>query len=131
MGDKLIFDPSWERAIANQDRNRIEQLHKKSPIQEGKLTWTPIRAAMNHQGSLLAMVLIQNGTSETFKAADILLDYYEKERGLVASSRFDLSQVVLSSNTSMPWTFVFAKSSILQRPLLINWHLKLSKDSNY
>ncbi|MGP4081680.1 SLAP domain-containing protein [Pseudalkalibacillus sp. R45] len=129
MADKLIFEPSWEKAIAIQDRNKIEQLHKKSPIQEGKLTWTPIRAAMNHHGSLLAMVLIQNGTTETFEADGILIDYYEKERGVVASSRFEFSQVVVPSNASMPWTFVFPKVTIRQRPLLIDWNLKLSKNS--
>ncbi|WP_408008706.1 SLAP domain-containing protein [Pseudalkalibacillus sp. A8] len=129
MGDRLIFEPSWEKAIAKQDRIRIEQLHEKSPIRHGELTWLPIRAAMNHQGSLLAMVLIQNGEEETFKAERIFLNYYENKRGMVASSRFDSPQVVVLPDTSMPWTFVFPKTSLHQRPLLMHWEVKLSKNS--
>ncbi len=129
MTDRLIFEPSWDKAIANQDRKAIEQLHKASPIQQGELTWTPIRAAMNHQGSLLAMVLIQNGKEETFRAKGIFLDYYENKRGKVASFRFDSPQVVVPPNSSMPWTFVFPKISLHQRPSLVQWEIQLSKYS--
>ncbi|MCF6410844.1 SLAP domain-containing protein [Pseudalkalibacillus salsuginis] len=129
MADRLIFEPSWEKAIAKQDRKAIEQLHKASPLQKGKLTWTPIRAAMNHQGSLLAMVLIQNGKEETFRAEGIFLDYYENKRGKVASFRFYVPQVVVPPNSSMPWTFVFPKISLHQRPSLVQWEIQLSKYS--
>ncbi|MGM7703151.1 SLAP domain-containing protein [Pseudalkalibacillus sp. Hm43] len=129
MDDKLVFDPAWEKAIAPQDREAIEELHRNNPVREGELRWTPIRAALNHQGSLLAMVLMQNGLSESFTADAIDLTYAEKERGTIAESQFNLPNVHVPPGASMPWTFVFSQQKLTMRPLLQDWFIKLSEKS--
>lgn len=121
MEDKLVFDPAWEKAIAPQDREAIKILHHQNPVVNGEVRWTPIRVAMNHQGSLLAMVLIQNGLADDFTAEGINLRYIEKGRGAIAESSFNLPNVRVQSCSSMPWTFVFPEHTILKRPLLNQW----------
>ncbi len=129
MDDKLVFDPAWEKAIAPRDRETIQELHRQNPVREGELRWTPIRAALNHQGSLLAMVLIQNGLAANFKAEGIDLTYVEQEQGAIATSEFNLPNVNVPPGASMPWTFVFPKQTITNRPLLKDWFVTPSEKS--
>jgi SLAP domain-containing protein len=125
MDDKLVFDPAWEKAIAPQDREAIKILHHQNPVVYGEVRWTPIRVAMNHQNSLLAMVLIQNGLTKDFTAEGINLTYIEKDRGVIAKSAFNLPNVRIRTGFSMPWTFVFPEHAIVKRPLLNQWHIEL------
>ncbi|WP_349408894.1 SLAP domain-containing protein [Pseudalkalibacillus sp. SCS-8] len=124
MKDRLVFEPSWEKAISDEDRKTITRLHEQNPIQKGVLQFTPIRAAMNHHGALLAMVLIQNGWDEPFTVDGIPFTYTEEGRGVIAECQFRIAQVHVPAGASMPWTFVFPKETIRRRPLLKDWTLK-------
>ncbi|MCF6138983.1 SLAP domain-containing protein [Pseudalkalibacillus berkeleyi] len=127
MEERLLFDPAWEKAIAPRDRESIEQLHQSHPVVNGELSWTPINVALNHQGSILAMVLIQNGLEETFTAENLSLIYREHTRGVVAEANFQLKQVQVPSGASMPWTFVFPEQTVRKRPRLSDWQVEVAE----
>ncbi|WLD93232.1 SLAP domain-containing protein [Alkalihalobacillus sp. AL-G] len=130
MNHKLMFEPSWQKAISPIDRKSITDIFENSTPVQNRVIYTQIRAAMNHRGALLAMVLVQNGTEEAFSIQDLTLQYEERGRGVVAQNSFNLPEIITEANTSMPWTFVFPKSSINQRPLLKDWTVTDSKKSN-
>ncbi|WP_257347539.1 SLAP domain-containing protein [Pseudalkalibacillus decolorationis] len=123
MNHKLMFESSWEKAISPVDRKTITEIYLNQPPVGNTITYTTIRAALNHYGALLAMVLIQNGTKDSFSIRNLDLQYEEEGRGVIAQHCFNLPKIIIEKHTSMPWTFVFPQDTIAQRPLLINWIL--------
>lgn len=109
---KLIFEPSWEKALSRKDRTEIEDIFSrtKQDPSDGILL-SPIRQAINHKGELLITVLIHNFSNMKFTLNEKELTY--SQFGIIlAEHTFTHSTVKIEPHTSMPWTFIFPVESI-------------------
>lgn len=122
---QLLFEEAWERTISPQDRQAIIQKFEASHLQAGEIKFIPFRWALNHQGELLATVLIQNGEHKDFPLDNLTLSM-EDSHGQLAEKSFSLPHIVVKANTSMPWTFIFPPSNQSRKDVdNVTWGMKL------
>ena len=109
---KLIFEPSWEKALSKKDRLEIEDIFVRTKFnQSDGILLSPIREAMNHKGELLVMVLIHNFSNNEFTLNEKVLTYTQYGK-VTAQHTFTHSSVKIEPHTSMPWTFIFPVESM-------------------
>lgn len=122
---KLIFEAAWDKTIAQQDRETIEQLFQKTKTNDtNAIEAITVSQAFNHKEDLLVIVLIHNFHDEVFSFDKIEVTYLEKETE-IAAHHFSFPKLKLKSKTSMPWTFIFPKKSQLAQATLKNGILKI------
>jgi SLAP domain-containing protein len=112
---QLRFEASWDKALAAQDRQNIERIFSETKdLNSSNILCSPIREAINHKEALLVSVLIHNFTDHplTFNNARLL---YSIQGDVIANKAFTLSALVILSQVSMPWTFIFPKDSYTPR----------------
>ncbi|MFT8320496.1 MAG: SLAP domain-containing protein [Bacillus sp. (in: firmicutes)] len=124
---KLIFESAWDKTISQKDRKAIEQAFQKADIIEtAAIPITPLWQAINHKGDLLATVIIHNINNKDLFLNHTRLNYFE-ENTLIAEYAFKVSAIILPPKTSMPWTFIFPKESLIQQPSLQNGYLQIEE----
>lgn len=108
---QLQFEKSWNKALANIDRARIEQLFLHAKKSEH---FTAIREAINHEKTLLITTLVHNREHEPLTFNDVSLSYVIDAQ-VIANATFTLPKLIIPPHTSMPWTFLFPLGSYVQR----------------
>ncbi|EIT83676.1 hypothetical protein A374_19190 [Fictibacillus macauensis ZFHKF-1] len=122
---RLMFEQKWDQTISEQDRALITNLFEQSKHEEGApVKFTFVRSALNHKGDLLVMCLLHHFGGETLTFSEQELTYYEKGSA-VAQSVFTITHTALPPHTSMPWTFIFPKQTVMKQPTLAHGELRL------
>lgn len=94
----LHFEAAWNRAIAPQDRQTIENLFKKHKDNDGHVI---IRTAINHKQQLLVSVLIFNRQDHPMHFEQTLVEFQQVQQ------YFTTAAIVIPPHAAMPWTFIF------------------------
>lgn len=122
----LQFEASWDKALAAEDRHTIENIFQESKhLNSTKIHLVPIRQAINHKEELLVTVLVHNFTEYPLNFHDTRL-LYTIQGEAIANHVFTLPALVIPSNVSMPWTFIFPKGSYTIRSSFENGQLEFS-----
>lgn len=110
---KLLFESSWDKTISAKDRERILEVFRETSLTDQKhVQLTPLwKAAVNHRGELLVAVLVENFTEHPLSFDNKVLRYVDHNE-IVAEHTFTLPSLVIESETSMPWTFIFPVESL-------------------
>ncbi|MFS0784994.1 SLAP domain-containing protein [Shouchella sp. 1P09AA] len=111
MVQTLMLHPAWEKTIASNDLNQIQQLVQQEPEQR----FIPYRQAFNYRGDLLVTVIVQNRSEHPEEWKEQPLAYVEKEQTIAEKN---VSIHTLPPFTSMPWTFIFEKDLLNGQPEL-------------
>ncbi|RDW19392.1 SLAP domain-containing protein [Oceanobacillus chungangensis] len=121
---KLLYEPTWDRALSDKDRTLINRVFLETKAStNNKIEFSRIREAFNHKGELLVMVLIHNSTNAEFVFKEVMLQYVENGE-VIAANVFTLPYLKTEPGTSMPWTFIFPVESIINKPTLDNSQLE-------
>ncbi|MGG3927179.1 SLAP domain-containing protein [Metabacillus fastidiosus] len=110
---QLQFETSWDKALAAQDRQNIEKIFSETKyLNSSDILCSPIREAINHKEELLVSVLVHNFSDRplTFNNTRLL---YSVKGDVIADEAFTLPALVIPSQVSMPWTFIFPKVSYI------------------
>ncbi|WP_152656746.1 SLAP domain-containing protein [Oceanobacillus sp. CFH 90083] len=121
----LVFEPKWDKALPDIDRQRIQQKFKsilKSDLADKSVTFTPLWQARNHRSDLLVTVLINNCSGQTCSFDNTILEYVEGDT-VKAMKKFTLKRLVVPPDSSMPWTFIFPESSFINASIHLNGNL--------
>lgn len=111
---QLKFEPSWDKALAAQDREQIELIFQKTKdLVIETVLFSPIREALNHKKEFLVTVLVHNFTDQELIFDQTRLVYMINEE-LVAEHFFTIPTLNLPPKTSMPWTFIFPVHSLVE-----------------
>lgn len=120
---RLIYEYSWDKAIAGQDRKTIEKVFQETSIPSGQAaSFAMIRTAINHKGELLVTGILHHFRKETFTVQNMEMTYKENGK-TIAKFIFTVPQIVLEAETSMPWTFIFPVESLINKPALADGQL--------
>ncbi|MFD0050034.1 SLAP domain-containing protein [Actinomycetes bacterium NPDC127524] len=122
---QLQYEESWDKALAAQDRQKIERIFSETKhLNISDILCSPIREAINHKEALLVSVLVHNFTDQTltFKNARLL---YSNQGEVIADKAFNLPALTISSQVSMPWTFIFPKDSYIPQSSFENGRLEI------
>jgi SLAP domain-containing protein len=103
---KLVYHPTWDKALSSKDRELIEQVHQTVFITDKAIQFTPIRWDRNHKNELLLIVLIHNNSDEAYSFKQKRLSFLQ-HNNVIANHLFDLPYLTIRSKTAMPWTFIF------------------------
>lgn len=125
MMQQLQFESAWDKQIAPQDRENIEKIFNETKhLNSSSVIFSPIREAINHKEALLVSVLVHNFTEHplTFQNAPI---QYSVNDNVIAEKEFTLPDLVIPSQVSMPWTFIFPKDSYRVQHSFKNGRLEL------
>lgn len=121
---ELVFEEKWDKALPEQDRKKIEEtFHQIDHTNKANVvTFTSLWQAKNYRHDLLVTVLINNYGKEEITFKDTNLAYAENDQ-LAATQHFQLDRVVVPAQTSMPWTFIFPKSSLIYPTIQMNGYI--------
>lgn len=120
----LVFEEAWEKTIDLRDREKIKETFKQANrLEKEEEKFIPLWQACNHRGDLLVAVIIQNFGEALLSLKDIPLTYYEAGQP-IATQIFSDPRLSIESKCSMPWTFIFPKTKIVQVPELKAGYLK-------
>ncbi|MED4401410.1 SLAP domain-containing protein [Metabacillus fastidiosus] len=122
---QLQFEASWDKALSAQDRQNIERIFSETKyLNSADILCYPIREAINHQEDLLVSVLVHNFTDHSliFNKARLV---YSIQGDVIADKAFTLPALVISSQVSMPWTFIFPKDSYTRQISFENGRLEI------
>lgn len=121
----LRFEASWEKTVSDQDRAMIQQAFFKTNAANDKtIHFIPLRQALNYKGDLLATVLIHNFSHHPYAFHKEKIHYLENNQPM-AEHTFTLPSLLIEPETSMPWTFIFPASSLIDQITLENALLEL------
>ncbi|WP_010651508.1 SLAP domain-containing protein [Oceanobacillus massiliensis] len=111
---KLQYEASWDKALPNQDRRRIEAVFQQtnSPDQQ-TIVFTPLWQARNYRGELLVTVIVQNFGDSILSFHNQKIRYIEKGE-ILAEHAFTIPPLIIQPQTSMPWAFIFPVKSLKQ-----------------
>ncbi|PKG22932.1 SLAP domain-containing protein [Niallia nealsonii] len=121
----LQFEVSWDKALANQDRQNIERIFNETKhLNSSNIICSPIREAINHNEALLVSVLVHNFTDHllTFNNTRLI---YSIQGEIIADKAFTLPTIAIPSQVSMPWTFIFPKDSYTSQTSFENGRLEI------
>ncbi|MBY6037436.1 SLAP domain-containing protein [Fictibacillus nanhaiensis] len=112
---KLVFEPAWDRTLAQRDRLNIEQIfsdihHEQKEGQQAVL----VKTAFNHKDEFLVTVLLNNYSKEAFSLLGKRVVYKEEEQ--IVADFMSVYTLEIPAETSMPWTFIFPAHSLRQSP---------------
>lgn len=126
---KLRYESTWKRTLAQKDLDEIESLFQSlSEPSLGTVQFIPFRVAYNHRGDLLATVLIQNATNEHFELKHCPIRFEDAE-GFVVQENFYSDKLRVEAYCTTPWTFIFPKQSIQREAINVaKWSLAVDSD---
>lgn len=107
---KLQFESAWEKTIAPDDRQTIEDIFNKevTSLTSG-VHFSFLWQAINHKGDRLVTVLIHNCEKTNLHIENTVVTYHQQEQ-VIATGTFTLPCNV-DSYTTMPWTFIFKENN--------------------
>ncbi|MBM7694757.1 SLAP domain-containing protein [Peribacillus deserti] len=122
---QLQFEASWDKALAVEDRQKIESIFSETKhLNISGILCSPIREAINHKEALLVSVLIHNFTDDTLSLNKARL-LYSVQGEVIADKVFTLPSLAVSSQVSMPWTFIFPRGSYIPHTTFENGRLEI------
>ncbi|TQR15335.1 SLAP domain-containing protein [Psychrobacillus soli] len=122
---KLEFEPSWDKTISSNDRQKIETIFLQTrKFNNHPIQLTPLWQAFNHKGELLVTVLIHNFTLHSYSFQNTKLNYIVNNEILVEHF-FTLPSLSIQEERSMPWTFIFPKENMTYTLPFENGHLEI------
>lgn len=111
----LQFEASWDKALAAEDRQHIENLFNETKhLNSADIHFTPIREAINHKDELLVTVLVHNFSASPLDFINKRL-IYSIQGKVIGENNFTLPALVIQPHVSMPWTFIFPKDNYLEQ----------------
>lgn len=111
---QLRFEEKWDKTLSDQDRQEIIKVFNSSKDSlDQKITFTPLWQAINHNNDLLVSVIVHNPTRErlTFQNKTV---YFIANKDILANYTFNIPALKVEPFTSMPWTFIYPKTSLNQ-----------------
>ncbi|GEK34172.1 SLAP domain-containing protein [Kurthia sibirica] len=102
---QLQFEDAWQRTIAPQDRQIIEELFKN---EHANYRHPIIRVAINHRKQLLVSVLVQNHSAKEMIFMNRQVQFHTPTAN--RSHHFTIKSLKIPPYTSMPWTFIFEQA---------------------
>lgn len=122
---QLKFEPSWDKAVAAQDREHIELIFLKTKDQATEsILFSPIREALNHKKEFLVTVLVHNFSNQELIFNKIPLVYLIDQE-LAAEHVFTIPIFNIPAKTSMPWTFIFPVHNMDERTLSSRGYIRI------
>jgi len=111
---QLMFESSWDKAIAEQDRVKIEQsFSRQAPLIGESIHFVYDKKAVNYKQEILITTLIHNGTEEPLMIEDALINFVEGDQHLQGIFTVPCT---IPAKSSMPWTFIFSETNSSESP---------------
>lgn len=106
-------------------KRKLKKLIEDSPpLGRDEVKFTGLSVRKDHNGSLVAILLIRNGTPRNIILKQVPLEVMDANKDVVASGTFRLENLVIKANTSKPTRFVFPASGILKADMdLSKWRI--------
>lgn len=102
----LQFEAAWEKTISVQDRALItEKFQQTKNNKLDGIHCVVIRAARNYRGHFLVTVLIHNFSGQLLSFDEKIVHCQSEQQTF--SSEFTIPALLIPSEISMPWTFIF------------------------
>ncbi len=112
MKTQLKLHEKWVKALSPEGKAEILNNYlKRSVSRDEGVVYSPLKTAVNHQGSLLVTVFIENRTSMPWKMNHSMICTYRGKK--LAAATFMDSSITVDPFTLMPWTFIFPKNQIV------------------
>lgn len=127
----LDLEESWEKALAEPDKEKLENLVKDmTPPKPGEVNFMGIQAKQaEDDGNLHVTLLIRNGSERNIQLQQLPLIVEDATHEIIAKGGFQLDSLEIKANTSKPWTFIFPKELLLKEKLdLSQWKAYPPKD---
>lgn len=122
---QLQFEVSWDKALAALDRQNITRIFSETKhLNSSNIVCSSIREAINYKEALLVSVLVHNFTDHPFDFNNTRL-LYNIQGEVIADKAFTLPALVIPSQVSMPWTFIFPKGSYRPHTSFKNGRLEI------
>ncbi|MGM7681954.1 accessory Sec system S-layer assembly protein [Cytobacillus sp. Hm23] len=119
----LDLEESWEKSLADEDKEKLQQLIKQTPApKEGEVNFMSLQGRQTEDNSLHVTMLIRNGSNKdvTFQKMPLIVEDASGE--VIAKGGFELDSFQVKANTSKPWTFIFPSSLLLKEDIdLSSW----------
>lgn len=124
---KLDLPESWEKALPEEQKNKLEQLFKQvTPPKEGEVNFMGFQAAQNEKGDLSVSVFIRNGAPKDIRFEKLPLKVKDATGEVIATGGFALENFEVKANTTKPWTFHFPAELVQkENPDLSRWSVEV------
>jgi SLAP domain-containing protein len=121
---RLIFESAWDKTIDVKDRQDIITAFEQAKQSGDNQLFIPLCSAINHRRDLLVSVIIQNDTDKILSLQHKTLTYIEGAKP-IATQTFHDRRLTIPAKRSMPWTFIFPRSTLKKEPQLEDGHLQV------
>lgn len=124
INQKYSFGPLADLAKINDKKKEELQnlLNGLGNVSKDKVSFNPINARFNKDGSLIVDLFIRNGHEESIFNIDVRLNLIEDGR-VVASAPFSFIREefgVLEPNTSRPWSILYYPEDLKEKNIKID-----------
>ncbi|ABK60488.1 SLAP domain-containing protein [Clostridium novyi] len=124
VNQKYSFGPLADLAKINDKKKEELQnvLNNLGDISKDQVSFNPINARFNQDGSLIVDLFIRNGHEESIFNIDVRLNLIENGR-VVASAPFSFTKEefgVLESNNSRPWSILYYPEDLKEKNIKID-----------
>ena len=123
LPQQLELEESWIKALNDEQKTSLIQLAKTlPPLQEGEVNVQSVQVSRAEDGSLRALLLIRNGSTQSLSIDKIPLVLIDAMNEKTAEGLFEIGGLTVNPGTSKPWLFIFPKESIVkENPDLSRW----------
>lgn len=102
---QLMFESSWDKAIAEGDRLKIEKkFRQQAPLIGESIHFMYYKKAVNYKQEILITTLIHNGTKEPLIIKDANIGFDDENQYVQGVFTIPCT---IPAKSSMPWTFIF------------------------
>ncbi|MFD1039725.1 SLAP domain-containing protein [Virgibacillus byunsanensis] len=125
---KLQFESAWDKTVSKKHRKIIEDAFASTEfLLDDSIQVTSLWQALNHKGNLLVTTLVHNTTQQSFSFQNTKLRYVE-DNLVIAEHTFTIPAFVVEPKTSIPWTFIFPKESLVSSTTFQDGDIEIVKE---
>jgi accessory Sec system S-layer assembly protein len=119
----LDLEESWQKSLADGDKENLQKLVAgMQPPKPGEVNFLGIQIKQDDDRKLHTTLLIRNGSDKDITLQQLPLIVEDASGDVIAKGGFKLENLVVKSNTSKPWTFIFPSDLVLkENPDLSKW----------
>lgn len=123
---EVVFTNLPEHLTGEQLLGLNRYLKTMSPLNHGEVNIAGLKAAVDSDGSLLAAVIIRNGSDIEINMERLPLVFIDGKKRVVVGAVFESQNLIIGGNQAVLWYFRFPAESIAESDIdLTTWSLSL------
>lgn len=128
---RLDLHETWNQQLTSEQKQSLRKVVENLPkVRRNEVNFVGFQLKQDDEGRLAVSAFIRNGTTQLMTFEKLPLELLDANQQLVAKGSFELDELEVKPNTSLPWSFVFPREMVVGNdPDFSRWVIRIPADA--